>query len=199
VHRFLHRVWRLLDRHAGAIASEIRTPMPADPSAAARALRRKVHQTILRVSEDIEDRFKLNTAVSALIELEHAIADAEGELAQGPSRPVFREALETLVLLLSPFAPHVCEEIWMRLGRRFPVVDRNWPVADAALARDEDMELAVQVNGKVRGRIRLPRAADEAEIRRRALEEPHVREHLAGRELVKVVVVPERLVSLVVR
>jgi leucyl-tRNA synthetase len=154
---------------------------------------------MLRVTEDVEDRFKLNTAVSALIELEHAIADAEGELAQGPSRPVFREALETLVLLLSPFAPHVCEEIWMRLGRRFPVVDRNWPVADAALARDEDMELAVQVNGKVRGRIRIPRATDEAEIRRRALEEPHVREHLAGRELVKVVVVPERLVSLVVR
>jgi leucyl-tRNA synthetase len=199
VHRFLHRVWRLLDRHSGAIASEIRTPMPADPSPAARALRRKVHQTMLRVTEDVEDRFKLNTAVSALIELEHAIADAEGELAQGPSRPVFREALETLVLLLSPFAPHICEEIWMRLGRRFPVVDRNWPVADAALARDEDMELAVQVNGKVRGRIRIPRATDEAEIRRRALEEPHVREHLAGRELVKVVVVPERLVSLVVR
>ena len=87
VHRFLHRVWRLLDRHAGAIASEIRTPMPADPSPAARALRRKVHQTILRVSEDVEDRFKLNTAVSALIELEHAIADAEGELAQGAVAP----------------------------------------------------------------------------------------------------------------
>jgi leucyl-tRNA synthetase len=137
--------------------------------------------------------------VSALIELEHAIADAEPELAEGVSRPVFREALETLVLLLSPFAPHVCEEMWMRLGRRFPVVDRNWPVADPGVARDEELELAVQVNGKVRGRIRVPRAADEPEIRRRALEEPHVKEQLEGRELVKVVVVPERLVSLVVR
>ena len=87
----------------------------------------------------------------------------------------------------------------MRLGRRFPVVDRNWPVADPAVAREDDLELAVQVNGKVRGRIRVPRATDEQEIRRRALEEPRIKEHLAGKELVKVVVVPERLVSLVVR
>jgi leucyl-tRNA synthetase len=135
VHRFLHRVWRLLERHAPAIASEIRTPMPADLDPAARALRRRVHQTIQKVSADIEERFKFNTAVSALIELEHAVAEAEPALAQGPSRPVFREALETLVLLLSPFAPHVCEEMWMRLGRRFPLVDRNWPVADAIAAR----------------------------------------------------------------
>lgn len=87
----------------------------------------------------------------------------------------------------------------MRLGRRFPVVDRNWPVADAGVAREDELELAVQVNGKVRGRIRVSRATDEEEIRRRALAEPRVKEHLAGREIVKVVVVPERLVSLVVR
>jgi leucyl-tRNA synthetase len=103
------------------------------------------------------------------------------------------------VLLVSPFAPHIAEELWMRLGRRFSIVDRPWPVADAAIAREDQLELAVQVNGKVRGRIRVPRAADEPEIRRRALEEPHVKEQLEGRELVKVVVVPERLVSLVVR
>jgi leucyl-tRNA synthetase len=199
VQRFLHRVWRLVDRHAAEIASEIRAPLPERLEPDARALRRKVHQTILKVSEDVEERFKLNTAVSALIELEHAVADAESELARGPARPVFREALETLVLLLSPFAPHVCEELWQRLGRRFPLVDRNWPVADAAVAREDELELAVQVNGKVRGRIRVPRATDEQEIRRRALEDANVKEHVGGRELVKVVVVPERLVSLVVR
>jgi leucyl-tRNA synthetase len=135
VHRFLHRVWRLLDRHAAEISSEIRVPLPSELDAEARALRRKVHQTIRKVSEDVEERFKLNTAVSALIELEHAIADAEPELARGPSRPVFREALESLVLLLAPFAPHLCEELWQRLGRRFPVVDRNWPLADAGAAQ----------------------------------------------------------------
>jgi leucyl-tRNA synthetase len=199
VHRFLHRVWRLLERHAPAIASEIRTPMPPELDGAARALRRKVHQTIQKVGADIEERFKFNTAVSALIELEHAVAEAEPALAQGPSRPVFREALETLVLLLSPFAPHVCEEMWMRLGRRFPLVDRNWPVADAGVAREQEVELAVQVNGKLRGRITVPPDSADDEIRALALGDPQVRESLAGREIVKVVVVRDRLVSLVAR
>jgi leucyl-tRNA synthetase len=87
-----------------------------------------VHQTIRRITDDVEERLKLNTAVSALIELEHAIADAEKALGGDPERPVFREALETLVLLLSPFAPHIGEEMWERLGRRFSIVDRPWPV-----------------------------------------------------------------------
>jgi leucyl-tRNA synthetase len=151
------------------------------------------------VTEDVDERFKMNTAVSALIELEHALADAEGEVASGPARPVFREALETLVMLLAPFAPHVCEEMWMRLGRRFTIVDRKWPVADPAVAREDAVELAVQVNGKVRGRITMPRGASEEAVKRAALEDPKVREHLAEKEIAKVVVVPGRLVSVVAR
>ena len=199
VHRFLHRVWALLDRHAAAIAGETRPRVPAELSPTARALRRKVHQTIRRITDDVEDRLKLNTAVSALIELEHAIADAEGEVGQGPERPVLREALETLVLLLSPFAPHIAEEMWERLGRRFSIVDRPWPVADAAIAREEELELAVQVNGKVRGHITVPAEASEEEVRRLALAEPRVAEHVAGRQIAKMVVVPGRLISVVVR
>jgi leucyl-tRNA synthetase len=198
VHRLLRRVWRLLARHAEAFAEDIRQPIPAETSEAARYLRRKVHQTIQRVSADIEERFKFNTAVAALFELEDAIAKAEG-LAEGPTRPVFREALETLVLLLSPFAPHICEEMWMRLGRRFPVVDRIWPAADAAIAREESVELAVQVNGKVRGHLTVPVETAEAEIKRLALAEPRIEQLLAGKEVVKVVVVPGRLVSVVVK
>ena len=199
VHRFLHRVWGLLDRHAATIRSETRTPVPAELSPAARALRRKVHQTIRRITDDVEERLKLNTAVSALIELEHAIADAEKELAESPERPVFREALETLVLLLSPFAPHIGEEMWERLGRRFSIVDRPWPVADAAIAREDEVELAVQVNGKVRGRITVPAESSEDEMKKRALADPKVEEHTRGKEIVKVVVVPGRLVSVVVK
>jgi leucyl-tRNA synthetase len=199
VHRFLHRVWSLLDRHAAAIAGETRTPVPAELSPAARALRRKVHQTIRRITDDIEERLKLNTAVSALIELEHAIADAEPGLGAGPERPVFREALEALVLLLSPFAPHVAEEMWERLGRRFSIVDRNWPVSDAAIAREDELELAVQVNGKVRGHVTVPADLPEDQVKQRALAEPRVAEHLAGKQIVKTVVVPGRLVSVVVK
>jgi leucyl-tRNA synthetase len=199
VHRFVHRVWALLDRHSAAIAGETRLPVPAELTPAARALRRKVHQTIRRITDDVEERLKLNTAVSALIELEHAIADAEASLGAGPERPVFREALEVLVLLLSPFAPHVAEEMWERLGRRFSIVDRNWPLSDAAMAREDEVELAVQVNGKVRGHVTVPADLPEDAVKQRALAEPRVAEHLAGKQIVKTVVVPGRLVSVVVK
>jgi leucyl-tRNA synthetase len=199
VHRLLQRVWRLLDRYADSFATDIRQPVPAQPAEPARALRRKVHQTIQKVTTDVEERFKFNTAVAALFELEDAIAKAEKDVAEGPSRPVFREALETLVLLLSPFAPHICEEMWMRLGRRFPLVDRRWPAADEAIAREDAVELAVQVNGRVRGHITVPIDTPEEEVRRLALAEPRSQEHIAGKQLVKVVVVPGRLVNVVVK
>jgi leucyl-tRNA synthetase len=198
VHRFLNRVWALLDRHAESIAAEIRGPLPAEPSPDARQLRRKVHQTIQKLTEDIEHRFKLNTAVSALMELLKEIQRHEEAVATGASRPIFREAVETLVLLLSPFAPHMCEELWARLGRRFSVVDRPWPVADAEAAQEETIEMPVQVNGKVRGHLSVRREADEDEVRRLAFDVPRVKEHLAGKKVQKVVVVPGRLVSVVV-
>jgi leucyl-tRNA synthetase len=198
-HRFVQRVWRLLDRHADAFSQALRERIPAELTPAGRDLRRKVHQTILRVTDDIEGRLKLNTAVSALMELLNEISRLEPELGSGPMRPVFQEALETLVLLLAPFAPHVCEEMWMRLGRRFSVTDRNWPVADPALAREDVIELAVQVNGKVRGRIAVGREAGEEAVKQLALGEPKVKEHVAGKEILKVVLVPGRLVSVVTR
>jgi leucyl-tRNA synthetase len=196
---FLRRVWRLVDRHADRFAHDVRGRMPAELTPAARQLRRRVHRTIQRVTADIEERLKLNTAVAALMELYNEIARVEAEVAQGEMRPVLLEAVETLILLLSPFAPHVCEELWMRLGRRFPLVDRNWPVANADLAREEEVELAVQVNGKVRARITVGAGALEEEIRVKALAEPKIQEAIAGKEVAKSVVVPGRLVSLVVR
>ena len=123
----------------------------------------------------------------------------ETEVASGIGRPVWRQALETLVLLMSPFTPHVAEEMWQRLGHAESLVAHAWPAADAAAAREDAVELAVQVNGKVRGRITVPREAPEADIRRLALEEPRVREHLDGKQVLKAVIVPGRLVSLVVR
>jgi leucyl-tRNA synthetase len=198
-HKFLLRVWRLLDRHAEALALEIRQRVPAELSPAGRDLRRKVHQTIRRVSDDVEGRMKLNTAVAALMELVNEIYRLEPEVAQGRMRPVFQEALETLVLLLAPFAPHLCEELWARLGRRFSIVDRNWPVADPALAREDEVELAIQVNGKLRARLTLPAGAPQEEVERRALSEPKIVEATTGKKIVKVLVVPGRLVNVVVQ
>jgi leucyl-tRNA synthetase len=198
-HRFLQQVWRLVDRHASAFASEARTPITADLPPLARDLRRKVHQTIDKVTRDVEERIQLNTAVAALMELKNEILRLEPDVASGPGRPALREALEALVVLLNPFTPHVCEEMWARLGHAESLVRAAWPAFDAAAAREDAVELAVQVNGKVRGRVVVAREAAEAEIREKALAEPRVAEHVQGKQMVKFVVVPGRLVSVVVK
>jgi leucyl-tRNA synthetase len=198
-HRFLQQVWRLVDRHAQAFARQPRGPLPAELPPAARDLRRKVHQTIERVTRDIEERIQLNTAVAALMELKNEIQRLEAEVAGGPGREVLREALETLLLLLNPFTPHVCEELWSRLGHAESLVRARWPAFDAAAAREDAVELAVQVNGKVRGRVLVAREAGEDQIRAQALAEPRVAEHVQGKQMVKFVVVPGRLVSMVVK
>jgi leucyl-tRNA synthetase len=194
-HRFLQRLWKLVDRHAEALASDIRTPIPADLPEPARLLRRKVHQTIARVTDDIDQRIHLNTAVAALMELLNEVLKREADLAE--LRAVLREAIETMVLLLSPFTPHVCEEMWTRLGRRFSIVDRNWPVADPDIARKDEVELAVQVNGKVRARVTVAASAPEEDVKAQGLAAAS--EHVAGKTIVKVVVVPGRLVNVVVK
>jgi leucyl-tRNA synthetase len=197
--KLLHRVWRVVDRHAEALAKEPRGPLPAEPSPGARALRRKVHQTIQRVTADIDERIHLNTAVAAFHELVNEIYRLEPDVSEGPSRLVLREALEVLVILMNPFTPHACEEMWARLGNASGLVDQHWPVADAAVAREDVMEIGVQVNGKIRARITVAADALEEAIREGALQEPRVKEQIAGKQIVKVVVVPGRLVSVVVK
>ena len=199
-HRFLLRVWRLVVRQAEALAAEPAGRLvPAELPPAARDLRRKVHQTIDKVTRDVEERIQLNTAVAALMELVNEIYRLEPEVSAGPGRPALREALDTLVLLLNPFTPHVCEEMWARLGHAGGLVHASWPVFDAEAAREDAVELAVQVNGKVRGRVVVPSGASEDEIRAQALAEPRVAEHVLGKQMVKCVVVPGRLVSVVVK
>jgi leucyl-tRNA synthetase len=198
-HRFLLRAWRLVDRHAATLAAEPGQPVPADGPPAARDLRRKVHQTIDKVTRDIEERIQLNTAVAALMELVNEVYRLEAEVSTGEGRYALREALETIVLLLNPFTPHVCEEMWARLGHQGGLVRAAWPALDAEAAREDAVELAVQVNGKVRGRVVVPREAPAEEIRAKALAEPRVAEHVQGKQMVKFVVVPGRLVSVVVK
>jgi leucyl-tRNA synthetase len=198
-HRFLLRVWRLVVRHADALAREPAGGPAADLPPAARDLRRKVHQTIEKVTRDIEERIQLNTAVAALMELVNETYRLEADVSAGPGRKALREALDTLVLLLNPFTPHVCEEMWLRLGHEGGLVRAPWPVYDAEAAREDTVELAVQVNGKVRGRVVVPQGASEEHIRAQALAEPRVAEHVMGKQMVKCVVVPGRLVSMVVK
>jgi leucyl-tRNA synthetase len=196
--RLVQRAWRLVDRHAASLLSEPRGNPSADLPGPARDLRRKTHQTIQKVTADI-DRIHLNTAVAAFHELVNEIHRLEPAVSSGAGKGALREAIETLVRLMNPFAPHVCEEMWLRLGHEGGLVKEPWPVADPDAVEEDSVELAVQVNGKVRGRITVPREAAEDEIRRLALAEPRVAEQVDGKKVAKLVVVPGRLVSLVVR
>ncbi len=198
-HRLIQRVWRLCDRQAAVLRALDGKPVPSTLTPVAQGLRRKTHQTIERVTHDIEERLHLNTAVAALQELANELQRVEEEVAVGDSRFALREALETLIVLMNPFVPHVSEELWEQLGHTGGLVDQAWPVADPIVAREDLIELAVQVNGKVRGHVLLAREAPEDEVRRAALAEARVAEQLKGKEVVKVVVVPGRLVSVVAR
>jgi leucyl-tRNA synthetase len=134
--------------------------------------------------------------VAAFFELVNELYRYEEE-AKGT--PAWREAVETLIALMNPFTPHVAEEMWRRLGHVDELVDHPWPVADAAVAREDEVELAVQVNGKVRSRVVVPAGAPEEDVKARALADPRVAEHIEGKSVQKVMVVPGRLVSVVVK
>jgi leucyl-tRNA synthetase len=176
-------------------------------SSEVRALRRKTHQTIARITEDFEG-LHFNTSVAALMELSNALGDfsVAPERATTPELDAVREALEALVLMLAPFAPHIAEEMWEGLGHQGGLLLRRasadggpWPRADEELARREELEIPVQVNGKLRGRIRATSETPEETLRAAALADEKVRGWVDGREIVKVIVVPQRLVNIVIR
>jgi leucyl-tRNA synthetase len=212
--RFLARVWRLVDHLTPAVRMEAGSLDPASLDKDEREMRRMTHVTIKRVTSDIDPRMHLNTAISGLMEHVNALyafCDLRGirptgrddEPAAVVARPetaaVLREAIEALVLLLSPFTPHMCEELWERLGHADGVVAAGWPTADEAAARADEIEIPVQVNGKVRGRVVVPAAAGEKEIEAAALAAPAIQPHLAGKQVAKVIVAKGKLVSVVVR
>ena len=199
--KFLARVWRLVDHWAGVLVTnpESRIPNPESLSPQERAIRRKTHDTIRRVTGDIEQRQQLNTAISAMMELVNDLY-AFGEVAERPeARGVIREAVEALVRMLSPFAPHMAEELWEMMGHSGGLSAARWPDFDAEVAKADEIVVPVQINGKVRSRLTVSAEASEAELERMALADPAVIAHTAGKAIKKVVVARGRLVSLVVQ
>ncbi len=201
--RFLNRVWRFVGAHQDELEAAGPRPGTRESSAEGRRFRRTIHETIKRVTDDIEDQFHFNTAISAIMELVNALyefaAASMDTLSQAERAGLLREAVETLILLLAPFAPHLAEEFWARLGHRSSVFTRPWPAADpAALAREEVL-IVVQVDGKVRSRLSVEAGAGEEQIRNQALTDQRVRSWLQARQVDRVVVVPGRLVNIVTR
>jgi leucyl-tRNA synthetase len=200
--RFLRRVYSMVYRWRERLASvPPDEPVGQESSAGARRLRQKTHQTIARVTRDLES-FQFNTAVAALMELSNALGDfrVEPETANGADGFAVREALEALTLMLAPFTPHIAEEMWEGLGHAGGILrGARWPAANAELARKEELEIPVQVNGKLRSRIRVAPDIAEEELRAAALADEKIQGYVDGHEVVKLVVVPQRLVNIVVR
>jgi leucyl-tRNA synthetase len=177
IRRFLEKVWTAI----GEAASAPGEPLPSK-------VRRKLHQTIRKVTDDI-DGLRYNTAISALMEYLNTVRSEGG---------VTAEALHPLLTMLAPFAPHMAEECWERIGHTESIFDAAWPEYDEALAREDQIELVVQVNGRVRGRVAAPQDIAEDDARALALADERVTKHVAGREIRKVIFVPGRLINIVV-
>ncbi len=186
-YRFLSRVFRFVTRNVGRRAA-------GDPEADRRALR-KLHQTIRKVTEDFDNRWHFNTSIAALMELINTLYEQEA----GLSGEALGQILPSLSLLLGPFAPYLAEELWEQLGRKGPVFRQPWPAFDAQLAQEEAADVVLQVNGKVRGRMAVPFGTAEEELKKLALADQKIQPFLAGKQVVKVIVVPDKLVNIVVK
>ena len=189
--RWLNRVWScVLDEPA---ASGERPAASADE---VRALRRKTHQTIRAVTQDMED-FAFNTIIARLMELTNALIKAQETPLYGAE--AWEEAVESLVLMLAPCCPHVAEELWARIGRPYSVHQQSWPTWSEELAAEEVITLVVQVNGKLRDRLEAPVGIGEEEAKELALASDGAQRHLEGLEIKKVIYVPGRLVNIVAK
>ena len=218
-YRFLARVWRLVDQLAETVGGEgIPGPGDLELNESERALRRKAHETVRRVTQDLDPRVHLNTAVSALMELVNELyafcnqsgclrvgresddPTAVGVIERSATVAVLKESIDALVLMLSPFAPHMAEELWERLGHKGGIVAAGWPQYQEAVAKAEEIVVPVQVNGKVRARLTVVADSSDDRLREGALADPQVAKHLEGKSVRKVVVAgsgQNKLVSIV--
>jgi leucyl-tRNA synthetase len=207
--KYLQRVWRMAHKWQVRIRDSISGSyqLPLDPSQYVdyqRKLRRRAHQVIRSITENMEDRMHLNTCISSLMELTNEIYafDQAVERSSGTSdtdRAIMRESFEALVKMLAPFAPHICEEIWQAFGHDEGLTKAIWPSYIPELTAEEEIEVPVQVNGKLKGRVYVSAAASEEEIKSLALNEEKVRAAIEGKDIVKVIVVPKKLVNVVVK
>jgi leucyl-tRNA synthetase len=205
--RFLHRVYRLVARYADRVAGVESGPAESGRKWATTELRpderrllRKVHQTLRHVTGDMEERWHFNTDIAMIMELSNELADLQAAVEQGQIRAeVLKSCLEHLLVMLSLFAPHVADELWEATGHKQALLRFPWPAHNPELAAEDELEIPVQLNGKLRARIRVAVGASEEEIRRLALADSSVGQHLNGREVIRVIIVPQKLVNIVIK
>jgi leucyl-tRNA synthetase len=201
IQRFLGKVYRFVTRNAARATTEpAKTLLATSLPPSARQIQRKLHQTIKRVSDDFQGRWHFNTCISAIMKLVNALYGAEEANAQNAiPAPLLAEVQRDLVLLLAPFAPYLAHELWEMLGEKGSLLKAPWPKYDAALAKEEELEIPVQINGKLRGRVIVPADAPEDFVVTHALADEKVQSLLAGKQIVKKIFVPGKLVNIVVK
>ncbi len=203
--RFIKRVWKAVHAHVSLspVSGERAGVRGLDKGALTmqqRALRTAAHQTLAKVGDDIGRRRTFNTAIAAVMELMNTLQkfDQKFDNTSPQDRAVTQEALEIIVLVLAPMVPHVCHELWRELGHARAVIDERWPEVDASALTRDSIELVVQVNGKLRGRINVPANADEETVKAAALADEHVRRFVGSNAVKMIKVIPGRLVTVVV-
>jgi leucyl-tRNA synthetase len=210
IERFLSRVYRFAVRNTRPEDPAWSAAVPENLSPPIRALQRKLHQTIKRVSDDFQGRWHFNTSISAIMELVNELYAAESRgggasvgAGDSPAQVVplslLREVQRTLALLLAPFAPYLAHELWEMLGEKASLLRAPWPKYDPALAKEEEVEIPVQINGKLRSRIIVPADAPDDSVSVRAQSDEKIATMIAGKRIVKVIVVSGKLVNIVVR
>jgi leucyl-tRNA synthetase len=198
IQRFLGRVYRFFVRHATTVSTASMSGDGRGTSPEARQIQRKLHQTIKRVSDDFQGRWHFNTCIAAIMELVNTLYAAEEKINTIPAA-LLSEVQRSLVLLLAPFAPYLSHELWDMLGEKGSLLRAPWPKYDAELAKEEEIEIPVQINGKLRSRIIVSAEASEETLRERALADEKVTSAIAGKQIAKVIVVPAKLVNIVVK
>ena len=198
--RFLNRIWRIVMEYLDDITGIEPFSETGEPKGDLKNLRKKYHQTIRKVTIDIEERFHFNTAISAVMELVNALYQIER-----PSRDdreslsVIRKAIETVIILLAPIVPHITEELWEMIGGEGALSSRSWPAYDNEAAQEEEITIVIQVQGKVRSRIEVSADESDEKIKELALEDGKIRTYIEGKNVVKVIYVPKKLVNIVVK
>jgi leucyl-tRNA synthetase len=190
LYRFLGRVYRFVTRNVGQAIAVSGLPTQSD-----RKVLRKLHQTLKKLTEDFETRWHFNTCIAFIMELVNVLYAEEANI----SAAAMPEILEKLALMLAPFAPYLSQEIWEELGNDGPVFRQSWPPFDPELAKEDLAEIVVQVNGKLRGRIHVPFGTPKEELEALAMADDKVQPFLAGKQVVKVIAVPDKLVNVVVK
>ena len=203
--RFLKRVWRLFDEMTNFLRMPpLEMDVPEDLPKELKELRRQIHTAIKRVTEDIDKRMQFNTAIAAIMEFVNHLYAFREWWDKHIEPPVLgclllREAMDTLILLLAPFAPHIAEEMWAQMEHSGTTHQTAWPEYNEAFLKADEIEIVVQVNGKVRQKLSVPSGIDEESLKTQSLEDPRIQEWTNGKEVKKVIVVPKKLVNIVVK